>query len=170
MAGDNLVLRFRRHSVPMSVFYHEGGLKLRQKVRAVIIDSAGKFLLVRPHGYRKQDWTLAGGGVESGETVHQAMRREIAEELGVALEGVLEELPVANRFIYSEDYKAKRGLDHDGQYATMFLVRLPSDARITLQAEEIAEARWFDRNDAALAFPVKKQREIFEDCAAALTA
>ena len=145
-------------------------MKLRQKVRAVITDSAGQFLLVRPHGYREQDWTLAGGGVESGETVHQAMRREIAEELGVALEGPLEELPVANRFLYSEDYKAKRGLDHDGQHATMFLIRLPIDARLTLQAEEIAEARWFDRDAAALAFPVKKQRQIFEDCAAALTA
>ena len=154
----------------MSVFYHEGGLKLRQKVRAVIVNSAGEFLLVRPHGYHDREWTLAGGGVESGETVHQAMRREIAEELGVALEGALEELPVANRFIYSADYKAKRNLDHDGQHATMFLVRLPSDAQLTLQAEEIAEARWFSKVEAALAFPVKKQREIFENCTATLAA
>ena len=154
----------------MSVFRHESGLKLRQKVRAVIVNPAGEFLLVRPHGYREGEWTLAGGGVEQGETVHEAMRREIAEELGVTLEDAPERLPVVNRFIYNVDYKAKRGLDHDGQQATMFVVRLPQNATLTLQAEEVAEARWFSQDDAELAFPVSEQRDIFRDCVAALAA
>ncbi len=154
----------------MAAFLHEGGLKLRQKVRAVVMNDKGQFLLVRPHGYKDGEWTLAGGGVESGETPHQAMRREIAEELGVSLEEELEKLPVGNRFIYSAEHKAKRSLDHDGQEATMFVVRLPRDVPIALQAEEIAEARWFDRDEAIRAFPVKKQREVFEECLAALVA
>jgi 8-oxo-dGTP pyrophosphatase MutT (NUDIX family) len=112
----------------MSAYFHENGLRFRQKVRAVVVNDNGEFLLVRPHGYRDGEWTLAGGGVEQGETVHQAMRREIAEELGVALEEDLEQLPVGNRFIYSAEHKAKRALDHDGQDASMFLVRLPSEA------------------------------------------
>lgn len=81
----------------MSAFLHEGGLKLRRKVRAVVINDNGEFLLVRPHGYREGEWTLAGGGVEDGETLHEAMRREIAEELGLSLEEELERLPVGNR-------------------------------------------------------------------------
>lgn len=154
----------------MAAFLHEGGLKLRQKVRAVVMNDKGQFLLVRPHGYKDGEWTLAGGGVESGETPHQAMRREIAEELGVSLEEELEKLPVGNRFIYSAEHKAKRCLDHDGQEATMFVVRLPADAPLALQAEEIAEARWFNRDEAIRAFPVKKQREVFEECLATLVA
>lgn len=154
----------------MSMYRHEGGLKLRQKVRAIIVNSADEYLLVRPHGYNENEWTLAGGGVEQGETVHQAMRREIAEELGVKLEGSLEELPVENRFIYSSEHRSKRALDHDGQYATMFLVRLPADIPMTLQVEEVAEARWFKREDATLAFPVQKQREIFDACLKAIAA
>lgn len=154
----------------MSVFHHEGGLKLRQKVRAVIVNPIGEFLLVRPHGYREGEWALAGGGVEQGETVHQAMRREIAEELGVTLEGDPEELSVTHRFIYSDEHKAKRALDHDGQHATMFLVRLSQDTPLTIQAEEVAEARWFSRGDAEMAFPAEKQREIFNDCLAAIAA
>lgn len=154
----------------MAAFLHEGGLKLRQKVRAVVVNDAGEFLLVRPHGYREREWTLAGGGVEDGETVHQAMRREIAEELGVALEEDVKQLPVGNRFIYSSEHKTKRGLDHDGQEATMFVVRLPRDTRLILQAEEIAEARWFALNEALAAFPVKKQREVFQACIAELAA
>lgn len=152
----------------MAAYLHEGGLKLRQKVRAVVVNDSGEFLLVRPHGYRDGEWTLAGGGVELGETAHQAMRREIAEELGVALEEHLEQLPVGNRFVYSAEYKAKRTLDHDGQNAAMFVVRLPSDIRLALQAEEIAEARWFSRDEAMQAFPAEKQREVFQACLEAL--
>ena len=154
----------------MTAFLHEGGLKLRQKVRAVVVNDHGEFLLVRPHGYREGEWTLAGGGVEDGETVHQAMRREIAEELGLMLEDDLERLPVGSRFIYSAEHKAKRALDHDGQEATMFVVRLPHDAKLALQAEEIAEARWFTADEALASFPVAKQREVFEACLEALTA
>ncbi len=154
----------------MAAYLHDGGLKLRQKVRAVVVNDSGEFLLVRPHGYRDGEWTLAGGGVEHGETAHQAMRREIAEELGVAIEEDLEHIPVGNRFIYSSEHKARRALDHDGQDAAMFLVRLPDNPPLVLQAEEIAEARWFSRDEALEAFPVKKQRDVFEACLAALTA
>lgn len=98
------------------------------------------------------------------------MRREIAEELGVTLEDDIEALPVVNRFIYGAEHKAKRALDHDGQDATMFLVRLSANAPIALQAEEIAETRWFSRGEALGAFPVKNQREIFEACLDALAA
>ena len=154
----------------MSAFVHEGGLKLRQKVRAVVINEHGEFLLVRPHGYPEGEWTLAGGGVEDGETVHQAMRREIAEELGLSLEEDLERLPVGNRFIYSAEHKAKKALDHDGQEAAMFVVRLLNDAPLALQAEELADARWFTASDALAAFPVAKQREVFEACLNAIAA
>lgn len=154
----------------MTAYLHEGGLKFRQKVRAVVVSDRGEFLLVRPHGYRDDQWTLAGGGVEHGETPHQAMRREIAEELGVTLEEDFEVLPVTNRFIYEPTYKASRNLDHDGQDAAMFLVRLPRDTSLRLQAEEIADARWFSMEDALVAFPVAKQRDVFEACLASVAA
>lgn len=154
----------------MSAFLHEGGLKLRRKVRAVVVNEHGEFLLVRPHGYREGEWTLAGGGVEDGETVQQAMRREIAEELGVSLEEDFERLPVGNRFIYSAEHKAKKALDHDGQDACMFVVRLPHEAQLALQAEEIADARWFSEEEALAAFPVAKQRQVFEACLKVISA
>lgn len=154
----------------MAAFLHDVGLKLRQKVRAVVVNDHGEFLLVRPHGYREGEWTLAGGGVEDGETAHQAMRREIAEELGLSLEEELEQLPVGNRFIYSAEHKARKALDHDGQEAAMFVVRLPHDAPLALQAEEIADARWFSEQEALAAFPVAEQREVFEACLKAIAA
>lgn len=154
----------------MTAFIEDKGLRLRRKVRAVVINENGDVLLVRPHGYRDDEWTLAGGGVEDGESPVEAMRREIAEELGVALEAEPALLCVTNRFIYSAEHKAKRGLDHDGQDAAMFACRIAKDTPIRLQAEEIAEARWFAANDAEAAFPVETQRRIFSECMRAISA
>jgi 8-oxo-dGTP pyrophosphatase MutT (NUDIX family) len=148
----------------MTAYIDTGGLRLRRKVRAVVVNEVGDVLLVRPHGYREGEWTLAGGGVEDGESPVEAMRRELAEELGMGQEAELSELPVTNRFIYSAEHKQKRALDHDGQDAVMFSCRIGNDTPLLLQAEEIAEARWFAANDAAAAFPVEKQREVFLAC------
>lgn len=147
----------------MAQFIHEDGLKLRQKVRAVLTSTSGEVLLIRPHGYAADQWTLAGGGVEAGESPVEAMRRELAEELGIECEE-LEQLPVQNRFVYPAHYKLKRGLDHDGQQAVMFFGRIPPDTQLRIQAGEIAEARWFRPDEAAGAFPVAIQRSIFQEC------
>lgn len=154
----------------MSSYIHEQGLKLRQKVRAVVIDDAGKVLLVRPHGYDEDEWALVGGGVEQGENHIQAMQRELAEELGIAGVPRLRRLSVTNRFIYSDNYKRKRGLDHDGQDAVMFACLVPAGVRVNVQAEELADARWFAPEAALDAFPVAKQRAIFEACMAEMDA
>ena len=153
----------------MTAYIEADGMSLRRKVRAVVINDEGEVLLVRPHGYREGEWTLAGGGVENGESPVAAMRRELSEELGIGLTIDLEEIPVTNRFIYSPEHKAKRALDHDGQDAVMFACRIGKNVPLRLQAEEVADVRWFPTHDAEKAFPVEKQREIFANCMAVLS-
>ena len=57
-------------------------------VAAAIRDDAGRVLLQQclPHKRHAGLWEFPGGKVENGETPRFALRREIAEELGLVLE------------------------------------------------------------------------------------
>ena len=53
----------------------------------VLIDSEDRFLLTsRPHGKVYAGyWEFPGGKVEAGESIEQALRRELHEELGITI-------------------------------------------------------------------------------------
>jgi nucleoside triphosphatase len=63
----------------------------RMVVLGLIENEAGEVLLCRmppPRPFAGQ-WALPGGGVEPGENVEEAMRREASEELGLQLTGLV---------------------------------------------------------------------------------
>ena len=56
-------------------------------VGAVVLDDAGRLLLIRrANEPGRGRWSVPGGRVEAGETDHQALIREVAEETGLAVE------------------------------------------------------------------------------------
>ncbi|MFD2090412.1 NUDIX hydrolase [Blastococcus deserti] len=55
-------------------------------VGAVVRDTAGRILLIRRgHEPHAGLWSLPGGRVEPGETLEQAVRREVREETGLTV-------------------------------------------------------------------------------------
>lgn len=67
-------------------------LNLRSSARAIILDEDDRILLCRfvfPHpaapGPEKAVWAAPGGGIEPGEDQLTALRRELREEVGLAI-------------------------------------------------------------------------------------
>jgi len=54
-------------------------------VRAVVLDGENRVFLIK-HSY-VSGWHLPGGGVETGETLHEALKRELVEEGRIELAG-----------------------------------------------------------------------------------
>jgi ADP-ribose pyrophosphatase YjhB (NUDIX family) len=99
-------------------------------VRGLVIDAESRVLLVR-HTY-VPGYYLPGGGVERGETLEQALTRELAEEGNITIEGA----PLLHG-VYLNRRVSRR--DH----VALFFVRDFTQSEPHTPDYEIAEARFF---------------------------
>jgi 8-oxo-dGTP diphosphatase len=118
-------------------------LRLRQAVRALVVDEAERVLLVRFAFRRWQGWALPGGGLQPGEDDESALRRELLEEVGLRD-------PVVGPHLWTRTavFPFEDGL-YDGQVERVRLVRTPAFTPIPalgwdlLRAEHVEELRWW---------------------------
>lgn len=115
------------------------GLSKRQSIRALLVDDAGRTLLVRYGNDYGMWWVPPGGGQESGENDEQTLRRELREECGFDAFDIGELLWTDEGFSLEEH-------GHGGWAHRVYLVRIAAfepAPQIDMAAEGAHEMRWF---------------------------
>ena len=105
-------------------------------VGAIAVDNDRLLLIRRGHGPGAGEWSVPGGRVEGGETLAEAVVRELAEETG--LEGVCDDLV---------GWVERVGDDH--HYVILDFRVTILDARDPVAGGDAAEAAWVDLHEVA---------------------
>ena len=131
-------------------------MKTLRVVAAVICDSFCKkervFATARGYGEFKGWWEFPGGKIEDGETPHQALAREIKEELGTTIE-------IGDKIDTIEYDYAQFHLSMDCFWCEIIegdLFLFEAESSKWLTKEEIQEMRWLPA-DLALIKLIKQQ-------------
>jgi 8-oxo-dGTP pyrophosphatase MutT (NUDIX family) len=138
-------------------------LRIRQAARAVVIDPERRVLLVHfdfaiPLDPTAADdesgvplwadglWACPGGGLDPGESVADGLRRELREELGLAVDDAGEPI-----WVKEHHFPMTRW---DGQHDTYFLVEVPDAfdphpafSEAELRREHVDGMLWWDYDD-----------------------
>jgi ADP-ribose pyrophosphatase YjhB (NUDIX family) len=107
-------------------------------VGAVAVVDDRLLLIRRGHGPAAGEWTIPGGRVERGETLAEAVVRELAEETGV--EGVCEDLL---------DWVERIGDDHHFVIFDFRVTVLDGPDKVPHAGADAAEAAWVPLDEVA---------------------
>ena len=121
-------------------------------MRALVLDPDERVLLVRFELPRDTGvfvlWAAPGGGIEAGEDEHAALRRELAEEVGLPA-------PAIGPCVWTRTHWFPM-TNHDGQEERFYLVRTeafepaPQMTEQQLRAEGVTGMRWWTPTELAL--------------------
>jgi len=113
--------------------------KIKLGCGALIINEKNEILLIKRGSRAKTErgvWSRPGGGVEENETVEEALRREIKEELGIEIEIL-------------EPFDFKEHFSDNGQrwLALGYLAKIKKGRPKIMEPGKIEEMRWFSLDE-----------------------
>lgn len=120
--------------------------RFRPAVRGLVVDAHDHVLMVRLVFPQGAYWVLPGGGIDEGEDVLDALRRELLEETGLTD-------PVIGARVWNRVHEFRMvdgdGTAWDGQHESVHIVRtgrfvpVPAFSDEQLRAENLHEHRWW---------------------------
>jgi 8-oxo-dGTP diphosphatase len=110
-------------------------------VGAIVLDGNRVVLVKRAHEPLKGEWSVPGGAVDVGETLEQAIRREVKEETCLDVE-VGPIVDVLDRIRYDSSGRVKF------HYVLVDFLCRPLSGMLQC-ASDATEAAWADREDLA---------------------
>ena len=134
-------------------------MALRQAVSVVVFQD-NEFLMVAGKDWPEGAWCFPQGGVESGESHHQAVLRELKEELGSDKCVILMKSKTEHSYLFPEEMRKKKGFD--GQYQTIWFAQFMGEKQEIKPASELRKHAWFLRNEIIPNMMYPEQRETFE--------
>ena len=138
------------------------GVKYRPNVAGILCDGNGK-ILVGERLKHEGAWQFPQGGVDKGESLREALHRELEEEIGVSpdLYEIIEERG-GYRYEFSGG-RLKFGT-YGGQEQTYFLCHFlgrPKQVRTDTKHPEFQAVRWIEPSDFDLKWVPKFKREVY---------
>jgi putative (di)nucleoside polyphosphate hydrolase len=131
----------------------------RKGVSGLIVNDKSEFLLVNLESFEEKYFAVPGGGVEQGETLEQALYREIYEELGIETASLQ---PVGQsrepvRFRFKLITVNREGTTYEGSERYFFGLRfVGTDKEIQPQNGEVRSYKW-------VPFSELKEHLLFDD-------
>ena len=109
-------------------------------VVACYVQNGGDIILLHRHAHKSNGntWGLPAGKIDAGETMHQAMRREIREETGI-------EIPETDLVYFDSVFVRHEGRDF---HYHMFSTTLGERPEIRLSPSEHKAAVWVSPREA----------------------
>ena len=123
-------------------------MKMAQKIKLSVcgvIMYQSKFLIVKrseTDDFLPNCWEVPGGGIEDGETISEALKREIKEEIGLDISSKHPQLiGISEEFMNEE--KTERYLQLN------YTIVMDTEPNLTLSSEHVA-FDWADTTDSRL--------------------
>lgn len=104
---------------------------MKKVVNAIILDKE-RFLIVKRKNEKihSDKWLFPGGIIERGESIEQALKREVKEEVGLEIEKVIKKI---------SDYEYKR---EDGEITKGKSYLVKTENKKVILGYEISEFKW----------------------------